>query len=365
MGQRSRVWPARGGKARVAAALLVVWWAALPQAVLGEDAAKQEATEPTELTLEADAVEEEPGEEAEANRDESEPSSDDTNAEDADAEDVNRGKDHPERIRLTAMLSTVYMNASIHFDEHGEERHRSESMYINASILPPAGKTVLKYRIEKYHDMVTSTGEKIELNNRHHHHGDHWQEFNRHHHNRDEQLRMSLHIERPRIPAQRIKRVAADIELKVSEGPKMRVELAPVEKYFDKDIRIKNIEDCQLRMERKAKDRLRVEYRGEGWENLDEVRFLDKAGNELPSRGWSGGGLHPGTGYWREYRFEMPDGGKVIVDIWKGVRVVPGLFELKDVPLPGAPSPEDEVDISRSEPASPPAAKTPLPTAAA
>ena len=138
----------------------------------------------------------------------------------------------------------------------------------------------------------------------------------------------------------------------------MRVELSPVEKYLDKDIRIKNIEDCRLRMERKAKDRLRVEYRGEGWENLDEVRFLDKAGNELPSRGWSGGGLHPDTGYYREYRFEMPDGGKVIVDIWKGVRVVPGLFELKDVPLPGAPSPEDEVDISRSEPASPPAAKT-------
>ena len=365
MGQRSRVWPARGGKARVAAALLVVWWAALPRAVLGEDAAKREASEPTEMTLEADAVEEEPGEEAEANRDESEPSSDDTNATDADAEDVNRGKDHPARIRLTAMLSTVYMNASIHFDEQGAERHRSESMHINASILPPTGMAVLQYRIDRYHDMVTSAGEKIELSNRHRQLRDRWQEFNRHHHNRDDQLRMSLHIERPRIPAPRIKRVAADLELKVSEGPKMRVELAPVEKYLDKDIRIKNIEDCRLRMQRKAKDRLRVEYRGEGWENLDEVRFLDKAGNELQSRGYSGGGLHPGTGYYREYRFHMPDHGKVIVDVWSGVRVVPGLLELEDVPLPGAPSPEEEVDISRSEPASPPAAKNPLPTAAA
>lgn len=308
------------------------------------EASDAEAEQP-ELMLQADPVDEESTENQQTDGDGEE------NAESAAAtndETHATGDERAQRpVRLNAVLTNVYMNASIHFDENGVERGRNDSMYINLSIDPPDGVGVLQYRIKKYHDMVTTTGEIISLSDHHRHALNRWQDFNRHHHGNNRQLRMSVSMNRPRIPAARIKRVAADVELKVSKGPKMRVELSPIEKYFDRDIRIKNIKDCRLRIERKAADRLRVEYHGDGWENVDDVSFYNAEGNQLNAHGWSSSS--GAWGYYREYRMTMPDGGKAVFDIWKDVRIQPGRFEVENVPLPGQPSPQDQVDVSERE----------------
>jgi hypothetical protein len=349
MGQRSRTQRTRW----VVAWFAVVLFAALPLATPIEDAkgdgaagASDGEAEQPELMLQADPVDQQNNDSEQANGHGRTDPADRGNT--AEHPGVPGDGDDGDRIHLASILSNVYMNASIHFDENGEERGRSDSMYINVSIIPPEGTTVLKYRIEKYHDLVTSTGEKIDLSDHHHHASDHWQDFQQHHHNNQRHLRMSVRIDRPRIPAQRINRVAADLELKISNGPKMRVELSPIEKYFDKDIRIKNIEDCRLRIERKGQDRLRVEYRGKGWDNLEEVTFYNQEENKINSHGWSSGSRE--WGYYREYRLVVPDDGKIVFDIWQDVRVRPGRFEIEDVPLPGSPSPQDQVDVSLREP---------------
>ncbi|MFW5682265.1 MAG: hypothetical protein ACOC1G_04590 [Phycisphaeraceae bacterium] len=310
----------------------------------GAAEASDDDAEQPELMLQADPVDAEDRENEQANGSENAESAAATSDDDTPATGDDRARSP---LRLNAMLSNVYMNASIHFDENGVERNRSESMYINLSIHPPEGVEAIQYRIKKYHDMVTTTGEKISLSEHHHHSLNRWQDFSRHHHGNNRQLRMSVSLNRPRIPAQRIKRVAADVELKVSEGPKMRVELSPIEKYFDRDIRIKNIKDCRIRIERKAPDRLRVEYRGDGWENLDDVSFYNAQGNKINSHGWSSSTRD--WGYYREYHLTMPEGGKAVFDIWRDVRVRPGRFEVEDVPLPGQPSPQDQVDVSQRE----------------
>lgn len=236
--------------------------------------------------------------------------------------------------RLRAALSNVHMNAMIGFDERGVIRNIHQAAYISASIQQPEQSTVHQYRIRNFQDVFTSTGERLELSSRHHSEPQRWRDVPKHRHHSKQPLRIAVHFHPPRIPAQRIKRIAVDLELKVTTGRRMRIVLSPIGDYLNKNLRIANIADCRLRITRKGGNRLRVEYRGEGWKSLDEVRFEDGKGNELRSIGWRW--AKEDWGYYREYRFEIPAEGKMVIRISEGLRTLPALFELEDVPFPGA-----------------------------
>ena len=251
--------------------------------------------------------------------------------------------DAVEPIEIQVVPNNVSMNASLHFDEQGLVRSENHNLSINCYGFLPEGKQVLGYRIVEFEAAVTSAGEKLLPQ---HHHGDQWQQIHEHHRRQTPpRFYLNTQLSPPSLEAKTIRRLAGTVELRVAVPPVRRAVLAPIEEVEGKTAEIRGVDDCRVRAQRTADDALRVDYIGSGWQLLDEAKFLTAEGIELSANGWSGGG-NPGSGrYHREYRMTMPDGGRLVFDLWEGVETVTARFEMTDIPLPGAAA-GDEVDFA-------------------
>jgi len=261
--------------------------------------------------------------------------------EDAEEAEVVEGEqeDVDQRITLRVFPQSISINQSMHFDEQGNMRGDNRSMSLNFNAFYTAKTSVVSYRILKVDPLVTSSGEKLELTH------SHFSERTVHrHHNNQQRFYFNFNVAPPTLAAAKIEKVSGEVEIKMGQGPMLTAVLGPLGEVEGKTARIEGVEGCRVRVQRQDNGQLRVDFMGNGWTNMKEVRFFNGQGIQMNPNGWGGGSAGHGN-FNRTYHLNMDDDGRVAFDLWSGMEKITVPFEVKDIPMPGAIE-DDAIDLA-------------------
>ena len=246
-------------------------------------------------------------------------------------------------VTLRLYPNQISIDRSRRFDDQGKTTQRNNrlSMYFQCAVTTE--RTVLAYRDGGVDRLRDGWDREVALpapNDRGR--GNNWVTLqpNRHRGRNDgaTQFSFGFNTDTPAEDVQVLSEVGGRIELKVADGDLRAIRLAPLGDYLGKRLRIRDMDDLQIVVERtdeRGEQGVRLSLPAEWMPQIRAVRFLSAEGRVLPG-GDSSRQRRQGAIESRTYRNAPADDATMEIQVFPGVEVIEVPWTVRDVPLPAS-----------------------------
>lgn len=254
-----------------------------------------------------------------------------------DAPDPNRDPEINSDV-LQVLPGSINRSSSINFDEEGFVNNEGHNLSVNLNCFYDPTLRPLSYELLGIDNVVTSSGEQLRPEVHPYRQVIHPQQHNQ----PRPRFNIGFALPEPSMRCESIQRLSGRVRFFVGVEPIRHAVIGPLNKIEGRRVRIGNYPDARL-VVRREQGRIRIDFTGESWRKLDQVRFFGGHNREFPVGGWSGGG--DGRSFTRTYHVPLTDDGKIVVSLWSDVKEIEAPFVVTDIPMPGTPADEAEVDL--------------------
>jgi hypothetical protein len=248
-----------------------------------------------------------------------------------------------EPVKLSVEATNLSWSQSMSL-QGGQPQNEHESFNIQLRALMPPDMMILSYQVTSAEPAVTSAGERLAIDGRS------GQSTVSEHQRQQNPPTFTFNVS-PAVPtkeADRVTRLAGQLQLHVAEGPRRLVVFNPIREHEGHWYRVREMPDLRLRVVRPADDQgIQIRVEGASTRLFDRVEFQTAQGVTIQQSGW--GGSSGGAGFTRTYRLHLPEDGRVVFHFLSDLRTVTAEFEVLDIPLlrgmgGGAPGEERWID---------------------
>lgn len=238
-----------------------------------------------------------------------------------------------ETLKLEAVPSSLRMHSNVNFTEEGGVGSvATKSLALRIAVHVPSEMNVLAYRLLDTPQAVTSSGERIRVEQ------DRSSSFSsriRSNNKGQDVFHVSVTGVPPTVPADRLKRVTGRVELRLGQDEGEKREFGPMKDLVDTTVAIPGVEGCTLTVT-KRRSHYRVGYSGELWRRVKHIAYYRNNGTTAPVpvarvRQYT---QRMNTFTDRATRAKKSERGKIAVQFWKESVTRQARFEARDVVLP-------------------------------
>ena len=238
--------------------------------------------------------------------------------------------------------NSISYRSYLHFNDNGKVRSEQHQLNLSIQARCPQDIGITGYRVLGIDKIVTSAGEKLELDGHRNHFGNNMRRIHRHG-NGPMNFSIGLNLPLPTQRALRLEEVRGQVRFAIARGPKRKAVLDPLSKYLGKRIHINDFEGSRLRVTQ-DEGQIRLTMNSGLMDQYDEAKFFDADGRVLDMRGWGSGSS--GNTRHRSYRVTVPKQGRVVIYYHDDTRKVDVPFAIEDVRLPKPPEAEPAIHLS-------------------
>ena len=255
-----------------------------------------------------------------------------------------------DEVTLRVYPTRISADRTRSFDRRGHTNGRSNRLSVNLQADITTGRTVLASRNGRVEQVRDEKGQALPLPKGNTRYGTGWSRVRTPRRGGDEQpdanvsFNASLGVPEPHV--RMLAEVSGRIELLVTDADLRVVRLAPLSEFLGKRLRIRDMEDAAMMVERVGENgaaALQIAMSDDRMLQVKDVRFFSAEGRRLP-----GGEASRERSYddvkTRAYRDAPPDTATVEIEVYPSAERVDIPWTLRNLPLPAVA--DDVADVT-------------------